>query len=111
MSKDILGQIKFLLEGLEQLEDQKEKVVTSKDITQEINELEKLEKTLNKKLEDCDIEKMIKSEVTRQISMYDLNSEVVHQAYILIWQMLESLDITLALKQVVRDKIKDDEKV
>lgn len=106
MSQDIIKQIKFLLDGLEE---QEEKIVTTKQINEEIKELEKIEETLQRKIEACDIEELIKKEVTRQVSMYDLNSEVVHQAYILIWQMLESLDITLQLKQVVREKIKNDE--
>jgi len=98
MKNKLISQIKFLLEGLNERE--------IKNLLLEIAENNEIKLTReNKEITDKELQLKIEKEVARQIGMYDLNSEVVHQAYILIWQMLESLDITLALKQVVRNKI------
>lgn len=98
MKEKIISQVKFLLEGLNEEE--------IKNLLLEIAENNQIKlNRKNKEITDKELESKIEKEVARQIGMYDLSSEVEHLSYILIFKLLESVDISLQLKQVVRDKI------
>ena len=98
MKNKLISQIKFLLEGLNEKE--------IKNLLLEIAENNEIKLTRkNKEITDKELQLKIEKEVARQIGMYDLSSEVEHLSYILIFKLLESVDISLQLKQVVQEKI------
>jgi len=103
MSKKIINQIKFLLEGFEKKE--------IKKLLEEIAEENKIKMSRkNEEVTEKELQLKIEKEVARQIGMYDITSEVTHEAYILIVKLLEELDVSLLVKQVVKKEIENGNK-
>ena len=100
MKEKVVSQIKFLLEGWSEKE--------IKDLLLEIAENNEIKLTReNKEITDKELQLKIEKEVARQIGMYDITSEVTHEAYILIVKLLEELDVSLLVKQVVKKEIEN----